>query len=116
MLLDNFNSMVITTCIETKTYNFSKQKHKLSNCKTPRVSRHVLARIFMLLKPDTVARGRLGNNNQLQKSVLLLNKDNLQDSVQPRNFNTAHINFKRPMKSYSTCHLGLSTFYWDFLS
>lgn len=106
--------MVIITCIETKTYNFCKQKHKLSNCKTPRASRHVLASISMLLKPDTVARGQLSNNNQLQKKVLLLNKDNL-DSMQPRNFNTAHINFRRPMKSYSTCHLGLSTFYWNFL-
>lgn len=108
--------MVIITCTETKTYNFSKQKHKLSNCKTPRVSMHVLARICMLLKPDTVARGQLSNNNQLQKNVLLLNKDNLLDSVQPGNFNTAHINFKRPMKSYSTCHLRLSTFYWNFFS
>lgn len=99
MLPDNFNSMVIITCIETKTYNSSKQNHKLSNCKIPRASRHLLARTFMFLKPDIMVRGQLSNKNQLLKKVLLLSKDNLLDSMQPGNFNIAHINFKRPMKS-----------------
>lgn len=65
MLPENFNSMVIITCIETKTYNFSKQKHKLSNCINPNESRHLLARTFMPLKPDIMVRGQLSNNNQL---------------------------------------------------
>lgn len=116
MLPDNFNSMVIVTSIETTTDIFSKQRHKLSNFKTPtRASKHLVAKIVMLLNPNTAAEGQLSNKNLLQKKMLLLNKDNLLDSMQPENVNIAHINFKRPMKSYSTFHFGLCIFYWNFL-
>lgn len=116
MLSDNFYSMVIITSMETTTYIFSKQRHKLSNFKTPtRANRHLLVRIFMLLNPNTAAGEQLSNKNQRQKKMLFLNKDNLLDSVQPGNVNIAHINLKRPMKSYSTCHFGLCPLYWNFL-
>ena len=68
----------------------------------------------MLLNTNTVAEGQLSNKNQRQKKMLLLNKDN-PDSMQSENVNVAYINFKRPMKSYSTCHFGLCIFYWNFL-
>lgn len=66
MLPKNFSSLVIITCTKIATYIFNKQKYKLLNCKTTtRVSRHRLARIFILLCPDTAARGQLSNKNQL---------------------------------------------------
>lgn len=107
--------MVIIISIETTTYIFNKQRHELSNFKTPmRASKHLVAKIFMLLNTNTAAEGQLSNKNQLQKKILLLNKDNL-DSMQSENVNIVHINIKRPMKSYSTCHFGLCIFYWNFL-
>lgn len=117
MLPEQFKSVAIITYIEITTNIFSKQNFQLSNCKTPtRASEHLLAKIFVFLKPDATARGRARSKNQLQKDVLLLNKDNLLDCMQPENFNTVHINFKSPMKPYSTCHLGLNSFYRNFLS
>lgn len=87
MLPNGCNSMVIIAYIKTTTYIFSKPKHQLSNGKT--LTRgNLLAKIFMFLKPDTIARGQLSNKNQLQKKVFLLDRDNLLDSVWPGHSNT----------------------------
>lgn len=80
MLPEGCNSMVIISYIKTTTYIFSKQKHQLSNGKT--LTRgNLLAKIFMFLKPDTIARGQLSNKNQLQKKELSLHRDYLLDGV-----------------------------------
>lgn len=90
MLPEGCNSMVIIVYIKTTTYIFSKQKHQLSNGET--LTRwNLLAKIFMCLKPGTIARRQLSNKNQLQKKVFLLDRDNL-DSVWPGHSNTWILN------------------------